>query len=171
MRDIIRVPRAGEVIDLAGESFRFSELSRSRDAVEMLECSSITAMEEFVAARDSLPTRLHGFVKAYTVEHYLTKRARLFLTSDAQGGFAIIGEELASLFSLPGAHYGDKLVAGAIERGVSKLSCFDSRGKLLALYGRHGFYETFRASFNDSLAPKDWDYAAWGRPDYVEMSR
>lgn len=171
MREFARVSNASGIIDLAGESFRSPDRIRCQDRLVLAECSSIDAMEAFVAARDSLPSHLHGFVKAHTVEHYLMKRARLYLTDDARGGFAIIGAELASLFSLPGAHYGDRLVAGAIERGVSKLSCFDSKGKLLALYGRHGFYETFRAQFDDALAPKDWDYAAWGRPDYVEMSR
>ena len=171
MREFTRVPNAGEIIDLSGESFRFSDRARMPGRIVLSECDSQAAMEAFIAARDSLPSHLHGFVKAHTVEHYLTKRARLFLTEDTRGGFAIIGEELASLFSLPGAHYGDHLVAAAIDRGVCRLSCFDSKGKLLALYGRHGFRETLRAAFDDSLAPKDWDYAAWGRPDYVEMSR
>lgn len=171
MREFTRVPSAGEIIDLSSESFRSSDRARLPGRIAVAECGSIAAIEAFISARDSLPAHLHGFVKAHTVEHYLMKRARLFLTEDARGGFAIIGEELASLFSLPGAHYGDRLVAAAIERGVSKLSCFDSKGKLLALYSRHGFHETFRARFDDSLAPKDWDYAAWGRPDYVEMAR
>jgi hypothetical protein len=135
------------------------------------ECCCSEEMARFISARDSLPEGLRGFIVPYTVEEYQAKNATLFLTADGLGGFALMQGELASLFSLPGAHYGDMLVREAVQRGASKLSCYDTRGKLPSLYGRHGFTETFRASWDDEFAPKNWNFAAWGRPDYVEMSR
>ena len=55
-------------------------------------------------------------------------------------------------------------------RGAQVLSCFDTLAKFSNLYERHGFRETFRAPWDDNLAPLHWNYAKWGRPDYVEMS-
>ena len=171
MRDVARVSAVGETLDLAHVSFPSSALFVSLRAAVLTECSCAEEMDRFVSARDSLPDHLRGFIVPYTVEEYQAKDATLFLTAAGRGGFALIHGELASLFSLPGAHYGDMLVREAVERGASKLSCYDTRGKLPSLYGRHGFTETFRASWDDAFAPKHWKFAAWGRPDYVEMSR
>jgi hypothetical protein len=169
MRDYSRVVRTGEDIDLAAVTFQIEDPSARFVGSEVLKCSSLQEMEAFIAARDSLPSRLHGFVVPYSLEDYLSKRAHLFLTADERGGFAVINGELASLFSLPGARYGDVLVAASVQSGAERLSCYDNHGKLFTLYSRHGFRETLRVSWNDEFAPHDWDYDAWGRPDYVEM--
>lgn len=137
----------------------------------IVECYSVQEMERFIASRESLPPHLHGFLVPYTRDEYMERGARLFLTADGRGGVALLNGELGSLFSLPGAHYGDHLVEFAVEQGARKLSCYDTRGKLPSLYGRHGFKETLRAPWNDEYAPKTWNYAVWGRPDYVEMTR
>ena len=140
-------------------------------ACAIVQCHSVEDMERFIASRDSLPPHLRGFIVPYSQEEYATKGARLFLTVDGRGGVALMNGELGSLFSLPGAHYGDILVAFAVEHGASRLSCYDTRDKLPSLYGRHGFTESLRAPWNDEYAPRTWNYAVWGRPDYVEMSR
>ena len=171
MREVARVSADGESFDLAGVSFPCTEALGSLRDVALIECCSFKEMEQFVSARDSLPYHRRGFIVPYTVEEYQRKGAAIFLTLDGLGGFALIKGELASLFSLPGAHYGDILVHEAVDRGASTLSCYDMGGKLPLLYGRHGFEEIFRSSWDDNLAPKNWDYAAWGRPDYVEMGR
>jgi hypothetical protein len=171
MRDVTRVGRAEEVLNLASVNFHIVDRSPPIDGSEIFACTSLDEMQAFIAARDSLPASLHGFVSPFSLEDYLERRARLFLTADERGGFAIINDELASLFSLPGAHYGDLLVASSVVHGATKLSCYDNHGKLFRLYSRHGFKETLRVSWEDSLAPSDWDYDAWGRPDYVEMKR
>lgn len=137
----------------------------------IVECHTVEEMDRFIASRDSLPPHLQGFIVPYSQGEYAAKGARLFLTLDGRGGVALMNGELGSLFSLPGAHYGDMLVAFAVEQGASRLSCYDTRGKLPSLYRRHGFTEILRAPWNDEYAPKTWDYALWGRPEYVEMSR
>lgn len=137
----------------------------------IVQCHTVSEMERFISCRDSLPNHLRGFIVPYDLEKYIAKRAQLFLTLDGQGGVALINGELGSLFSLPGARYGDMLVEFAIKQGAYKLSCFDTGGKLPSFYHRHGFTETSRAPWNDAYAPKTWDYSVWGRPDYVEMTR
>lgn len=140
-------------------------------AQEVVQCHTLAEMERFITSRDSLPIHLRGFLFPYDLESYRSQGARLFLTRDGHGGVALINGELASLFSLPGAHYGDMLVRFAIAQGACKLSCFDAGGKLPYFYSRHGFREVVRAAWNDDYAPKTWNYAIWGRPDYVEMIR
>lgn len=151
-------------------SFPREEESSPFRGQAIVECCSQEAMERFIASRDSLPIERRSFLSSYTLDQYLAEGARLFLTADGRGGFAVLGGELASLFSLPGANYGESLVRFAIEQGASKLNCYDNGGKLLSLYSRCGFREIFRAPWNEQYAPSGWDYAAWGRPDYVEMS-
>jgi len=165
------VPVIDGGISLADVSFSGDGgLSKLR-AQAIVECLSTQEMDRFIDCRDSLPPHLRGFVVPYARDEYLSKGARLFLTVDGQGGVALIDGELGSLFSLPGANYGDRLVEFAIAQGASRLSCYDTRGKLLSLYGHHGFKETLRVPWNDEYAPKSWSYSVWGRPDYVEMSR
>ena len=137
----------------------------------VVECYSAQEMERFIVSRDSLPAHLRGFLVPYTRDEYMARGSKLFLTVDGRGGVALLNGELGSLFSMPGAHYGNLLVEFAVTHGACKLSCYDTRGKLPSLYGRHGFKETLRAPWNDEYAPKTWNYAVWGRPDYVEMSR
>jgi hypothetical protein len=173
--DLDRVPvpeiPSDEVFSLSTASFPMDGGPSPFRARAIVECHTVHEMEKFIVSRDSLPSHLRGFIVPYSQEEYASKGARLFLTLDGRGGVALIDGELGSLFSLPGAHYGDALVAFAVELGAWKLSCYDTRGKLPSLYGRHGFKESLRAPWNDEYAPKTWDYAAWGRPDYVEMSR
>jgi hypothetical protein len=171
MRDYSRATTVGDgSFDLTNESFnRALSVVSFRQA--LIECSSRQEMERFIRARDALPDHLRGFIVMYSVDEYMSEGARLFVTGDGLGGFALINGELASLFSLPGAHYGDLLVGHAVQQGAYKLSCFDTRGKLPALYGRHGFEEKLRAAWDDTLAPPNWRYDWWGRPDYVEMRR
>lgn len=170
MRDCTRPGAVRDPFELANLSLKLTDgvfLSRQ----EVVECRSRREMEQFVSARDALPGHLKGFIVPYSTEEYVSAGARLFVTRDGLGGVAVIKGELASLFSLPGTCYGDLLVCHAVRHGAYKLSCFDTRGKLPALYGRHGFVETFRAAWDDTLAPANWSCEHWGRPDYVEMRR
>ena len=171
------MPKAGrvsctkEVFDLSSDVQQLAVPNSCSQGWRLQECGSLKEMERFISARDSLPHHLKGFLGRYSLADFLRKDAQVYLTEDTRGGFAIIEGELASLFSLPGAHYGELLVELAVERGAHKLSCYDCDGKLLALYGRHGFTETLRVPWDDSLARSCWNYELWGRPDYVEMSR
>ena len=158
MRGDARVTAVGESVDLASASFSSgAEVGSFQSG--LIECCSRQEMERFISARDSLPQEFRGFLAQYSLEEYVMKGARIFLTYDNLGGF-----------SLPGGHHGDMLVSRAIEEGAQVLSCFDTLAKFSNLYERHGFRETFRAPWDDNLAPLHWNYAKWGRPDYVEMS-
>ena len=135
-----------------------------------VECCSIEHIQAFTSARDALPPHFKPFLTPYTVDDYLAMEARLFLNTEYQGGFAIIGNQLTSLFSLPGAYLGHMLIALAKDQGAEYLSCYDTNNKLTSMYAHHGFQEVRRTPWNEDLAPAGWDYTLWGRPDFVEMS-
>mgnify|MGYP000860331296 CR=1 FL=1 len=83
------------------------------------------------------------------------------------GAYLTADGYLGGLYSRrPG--YGSQIVAKAVELGARKLDCLGD--DLAALYERHGFRETFRAPWDDSQAPADWNDRP-ERPDYIEMER
>lgn len=106
-----------------------------------------------------------------SVDEYVQRRARLFLTEDGKGGFGIIGTELVSLFSYPDVRYGATLMERAVAEGADFLSCFDVRGFLPRFYERFGFKEVARYSFDPDLAPSNWLYDSLGTPDVIQMAR
>ena len=107
-------------------------------------------------------------VDAHEPEEYLD--CDLYLTEDGRAGFAIKnGNELVSVFSYTGERAGDALVEKAVENGARRLDCFDIKGFLPRLYGRHGFQSVARVRWNDEYAPDDWDYGRLGCPDVVAM--
>ena len=64
---------------------------------------------------------------------------------------------------------GSTLLRYLIDRGLAfHLDCLGD--VLVDYYRRHGFHVHFRGPWDDEQAPPGWDYAAHGRPDYVEMS-
>lgn len=135
-----------------------------------VESCSTEHIQAFIHARDSLPPHFKPFLTPYTVDDYLAMHARLFLNPEHQGGFALIGHQLTSLFSLPGADLGNMLITLAKDHGAEYLSCYDTNNKLTSMYARHGFQEVRRVPWNENLAPEGWNYNLWGRPDFVEMS-
>jgi hypothetical protein len=108
-------------------------------------------------------------VDVHDADDYL--RDDLYLDEDGRTGFAIAdGDELVSVFSYKGEHGGDALVEKAVERGARRLDCYDIRGGLPSLYGRHGFRPVARVAWNDEYAPDGWNYERLGRPDVVAMA-
>lgn len=59
------------------------------------------------------------------------------------------------------------LIDRATQFGGTYLTCFD--GYLSVAYARAGFIETDRISWDDTYAPKGWDYHTYGRPDVLTM--
>lgn len=155
---------------VAAPSNIIAEFLQNRPSVTIAECSSERDMHRFMIARDILPPKQKGMRHPYTFDEYVEQGARLFLTHDSCGGFGLRGNELISLFSLPGYKYGNILVAAAKERGAEHLCCFDVDGRLLSFYGRHGFREVARELWNPQCAPPNWNYQDLGTPDVVTMS-
>lgn len=60
---------------------------------------------------------------------------------------------------------GDLMLSLAKANGGTQLDHFD--GKLSDIYSRNGFEEYDRWKFNDEMAPGDWNYEKYGRPDIV----
>lgn len=108
-------------------------------------------------------------VTSYEPQDYERMGATTYLAADGRSGFAIKPDgELISVFSLePGR--GDELVAAAVQRGATKLDCFEPY--LPRLYARHGFREVHRYQWDDQYAPVTWNHVKHGRPDVVVMER
>lgn len=132
-------------------------------------CENRSDRELFVATREKLPPALKVFLTPHSVEEYERDGALLFLSNCRLGGYALRGDELTSLFSFPGASLGQHMVRDAIDRGATHLSCFDNQGLLPRFYIRCGFEIVERTPWDDRFAPKQWDYAQWGKPDLVRM--
>lgn len=131
-------------------------------------CYSAEFIAHFVEVRDQLPSHLRAFLTLHKPQEYQEHAVQLYLHSSGQAGYGISPSgELVSVFSLPGAHLGDEIVTDAIARGARWLNCFD--GYLPTLYGRFGFKETDRASWNPDFAPQEWSYERFGKPDFLEM--
>lgn len=151
-----------------------------KDEVKFLPCRSIEEINDFISQRDLLPKYLRCFLHLYSAEEYIEFSAQVYITTCKQGGYALIGKELVSVFSLPGAHLGDYIVADAVANGATELFFMDasgqpsnhqdsSKGKLYKLYERHGFVEVARSPWIQDLAQPDWDYLHWGEPNAIFM--
>ncbi|OPX79371.1 MAG: Phage minor capsid protein 2 [Methanosaeta sp. PtaB.Bin039] len=93
--------------------------------------------EEFIRNRDKLPADLWSFLSPYTAEDYKAANVRLRMHESGTGGYGLKGNELISVFSLPGAHLGDSLVKDAVANGAKRLDCLGE--DLVNLYKRNGF--------------------------------
>lgn len=111
----------------------------------------------------------------YSAEEYRKDCVDLFLSRDDAGGFGLyhhdaVQIELISLFSLPGRRIGRILVMEAMQRGANLISCYDM-SPLVSIYNSVGFEECRREKWNDSFAPRCWNYSKFGRPDFISLRR
>lgn len=92
-----------------------------------------------------------------------------YLYDDGCAGFAITqDDELVGLFNgTEKGGVGRRLINIAISKGANNLFCFDT--KLTQFYEERGFVETDRAEWDEDMAPTNWDYDRFGRPDVVWM--
>lgn len=125
--------------------------------------------KDFVAVRDTMPPALSAFITPYTAEQYEKEGANLYLEASGKGGFGIRGDELISVFSVPGAHVGKELIDSAINLGAKKLDCIGK--KLLRLYASKGFKVTKIEKWDDKYKPEKWDTKSFGKPDIYYMVR
>lgn len=103
------------------------------------------------------------------------EQARLFTTEDGLAGFALKGDDIVSVFSVPNAHKGSVygMISLAIREGGRRLDCFDT--VLPRIYSINGFRAVARMPFNDEYSPEGWDRETYkkyndGRPDVVFMA-
>lgn len=93
---------------------------------------------------------------------------KYYLTKGAIAGFAVDGQSLVGLFNYTAdSGVGEKLIGLAVERGASKLFCFDT--ELTDMYNSWGFNEYERAEWDENMAPNKWNYKKFGKPDVVWM--
>lgn len=90
---------------------------------------------------------------------------RLFLFDDGASGFALDGDDIISVFSIPGqAPQGaaQRVLELAVAEGGRRLDAFNTF--LPKIYARAGFRAVARLGFNREFAPPGWDY------DFFEQS-
>lgn len=97
--------------------------------------------------------------------------SRLYLSIQHKGlvGYAIdSNNELFGLFNNSGIKgLGKSAILDAIKNGADSLFCFD--GYLPKLYIQFGFVITKTALWDETLAPQNWNYSKYGRPNVVWM--
>jgi hypothetical protein len=117
----------------------------------------------------------HASVHIYTEQEY--ELMQCWLSQHCGFGYAVDGDNLVSVFKHPDYKtVADIIVPHAIMSGARRLDVFDT--VLPELYGRYGFVETSRVTWDDQYAPHNWNYGmyhAWngGRPDvvFLELAR
>jgi hypothetical protein len=90
---------------------------------------------------------------------------RLFLFDDGASGFALDGDDIISVFSIPGqAPQGaaQRVLELAVAEGGRRLDAFNTF--LPKIYARAGFRAVARLGFSREFAPPGWDY------DFFEQS-
>jgi hypothetical protein len=161
----------GKLQGKEGEAARQAEITRLAEKAGWKNPIRAAPPEEFIRIRDMLPKIRRDFLTPYTADQYKTNNVKLKLHESSAGGYGLKGDELISVFSLPGKHLGSELVDDAIANGAKRLDCLGE--PLLDFYTRKGFKLVKTDKWNDRFAPKNWDYAKSGRPDlyYMELEK
>lgn len=120
-------------------------------------------VDKFRDSSDMASANIHK----YTPEDYA--KMKVYLSADGKSGYAIKdGNELVSVHSSEKGR-GEDIVTNAVAEGARKLDAYDIKGKLPELYGKLGFKEKARSSFNDEYADMNNTVLSGERPDFVEM--
>jgi hypothetical protein len=152
-----------------GEAVRQAEITRLAEKAGWKNPIKEASPEEFIKQRDKLPKALLNYLTPYTTEGYKAANVKLKLHKSGGGGYGLNGDELISVFSLPGEHLGSELVDDAIANGAKRLDCLGD--SLLNFYSDKGFKVVKTDKWDDKYAPKDWDYERFKRPNlyYMEL--
>jgi len=107
---------------------------------------------------------------AYTADEYATMK--LVSYDDGRAGFAIRRDGMiVSLYKHPDSQLKgvvDLMIQEAVEQGGTRLEAFE--GFLTESYGRNGFVEADRYSWDENMAPDNWDAETMGKPDVLAMT-
>ena len=138
--------------------------------VQYMQITTRAQYNVFRANMELVKDEHRKFLDWYTWEEYKEKGIRIYMSQDGQTGYGISKNNMGVTLwtradATPGI--GKKSIAHGITQGMDKLECYD--GKLPTIYEKFGFKEVSRTPWNDAFAPKHWDYAAYGKPDYLEM--
>ena len=125
--------------------------------------------EEFIKVRDSIPEDNKSYLTLYTPEQYKEMGAKLYMTEDGNGGFALKGDEILSVFTKPGSHVGHRMMNEAVKLGGKRLDCIGR--KLVTFYKYHGFKVTDSLKWDKNYAPKNWNYRKHDTPKIYFMER
>ena len=115
-----------------------------------------------------------GYVNHYSLDEIRNEKMTPLLSNDGKTGLLIHDHgdgriEATALFNTNGRGEGVQLLRSSIvDHGVNYVECFGP--KLPVLYGKVGFRESERYSFDKEQAPKNWNSEEDDSPDYVIMN-
>lgn len=95
--------------------------------------------------------------QVFVYDDYAGKR--LFLFDDGASGFALSGDDIVSVFSIPGRGprgAAARVLEVAVAEGGRRLDAFDTF--LPAVYAKSGFKAVAAVPFSREYAPEGWDY-------------
>jgi hypothetical protein len=154
-----------------GEAARQAEITRLAEKAGWKNPIKEASPEKFIKSRDKLPKDLGAFLSPYTAGDYKASGVKLKLHESGNGGYGLKGDELISLFSLPGNRLGSQLIDDAIANGARKLDCLGPQ--LKRTYEQKGFKVVKTDKWDERYAPKNWNYDLFGTPDlyYMELEK
>jgi len=144
------------------------ELSTDEDA--------IASAQEFTNAITAAAKANQSGASVYVYPQEEYENARLFLTEDGKAGFALMGDDIVSVFKhpdadMPGVVHSMMLLATS--QGGRRLDAFDTI--LPHFYGMTGFRVVSRIPWDETQKPEGWnkeDFKDYndGEPDVVFMA-
>ena len=143
-----------------------SEFQRNQNAAKI-------SGDDFHAAITSAK-KTHEAGAAVDIEpkdYYNHPKTKLFISPNKTAGAAVSEDgNLTSVFKAKGSTDSIDPVLSEASQHATKLNAFASgNGYLQNLYSKYGFRPVSRLPFDDEMAPKDWNYEKYGRPDVVFM--
>lgn len=146
---------------------------RTEEVKELMMNPDNWVKNDYVPFVESLnKSKRKCFLTMYTPEELERDHVRTFQLRGFSIGYALktMPDGNVDIISVhnnePDVHnIGDLMLSLAKANGGTQLDHFD--GKLSDIYSRNGFDEYQRFKFSDEMAPGDWDYKQYGRPDVV----
>lgn len=137
--------------------------------------SAVASAQAFTRAIEAAKAASPNGAAVYVYPQVDYEGARLFISEDGKTGFALIGDDIVSLFKHPDADMpgvAQSMLALAVQQGGRRLDAFDTM--LPYFYEMQGFKVISRLAWDESQAPPGWNKETFGRwndgePDVVFM--
>ena len=142
-----------------------SEIMERRKVIDMIKSGQFQKNNSEAFKNALYNSTKSEFLSEYTIQEF--DEMQTYKLNGYDIGYAIKSDgDIVSVFNNSGIKKISKfLIQNAIENGGTKLDHFD--GELSNIYSRLGFKEYMRYKWDDQYAPKNWNYAKYGKPDVI----
>jgi len=156
---------------------QWTRVGLSAPTIHELDTTSgaVASAESFVRAITAAKNAHTSGAAVYVYDQVDYEGARLFVSEDGKAGFALMGDDIVSMFKHPDMDAPgvvQSMLALAVQQGGRRLDAFDTM--LPYFYEMQGFKVVSRLAWDESQAPDGWNketFAKWndGEPDVVFM--